>query len=134
MIAISLGIFAAILYVSTFLISTSTTQVGVDSAFRAVENIREAADFIYIHGHPSKIQREVRIPQSVDYLNISENVIRLRINSDPSHTDIYEVAKGNLSSDLSLICSPVCRGGNYVLVFESLSPDWPFDLNITCSS
>lgn len=132
MLGISLGIFASILYVSTFLISTSTTQVGVDSGFRAVETIREAADFIYIHGYPSKIQREVRIPTSVEELVISGKIVRLRIVSDPSYTDIYEVTKGTMTSDISLICSQsICKGGSYVMVFESLPPGSNYDLNVT---
>jgi uncharacterized protein (UPF0333 family) len=133
MLAISLGIFAGILYVSTFLISTSTSQVGVDSGFRAVQTIREASDFIYIHGHPSKIQTQVRIPNNVEEVEISEQIVRVRIANYDSYTDIYEITKGNMSSNISLICPGQgnCKGGNYVLVFESIQPGAGYDVNIT---
>ncbi|MEM2918405.1 MAG: hypothetical protein QXY62_02790 [Candidatus Altiarchaeota archaeon] len=133
MLAISLGVFAAILYVSTFLISTSTTQVGLDTAFRAVQTIREASDFIYIHGHPSKIQTQIRIPTNVEELKIANRSVKLSITSYNSYTDIYEVTKGNLTSDISLICPTTrsCKSGNYVFVFESLAPETGYDVNIT---
>jgi len=133
MLAISLGIFAIILYVSTFLISTSTMQVGVDSAFRAVQTVREAADFIYIHGHPSKIQTQVRIPGNVEGFKISGQSIKITLSSYQSYTDIYEVTKGNLTSDISLICPSqnFCKSGNYVLVFESMPPGSGYDVNIS---
>ena len=133
MLAISMGIFAAIFYMSTFLISSSTTQVGVDSAFRAVQTIREASDFIYIHGHPSKIQTQVRIPGSIEGLKIVNQSVKLSISSYNSYTDIYEVTKGNLTSDISLICASQisCKAGNYVLVFESLPTGAGYDLNVT---
>lgn len=133
MLAISLGIFATILYVSTFLISTSTTQVSLDTAFRAVETIREASDFIYIHGHPSKIQTQIRIPTNVEELKIANKSVKLSITSYNSYTDIYEVTKGNLTSDISLICpnQKSCKSGNYVFVFESLAPGRGYDVNIT---
>lgn len=133
MLAISLGIFAAILYVSTFLISTSTTQVSLDTAFRAVQTIREASDFIYIHGHPSKIQTQIRIPTNVEEIKIANRSVKLSITSYNSYTDIYEVTKGNLTSDISLICPTPrsCKSGNYVFVFESLAPGMGYDVNIT---
>ncbi len=129
-LAISLGIFATILYFSTSLISTSHTKVGVDSAFRTVQAIKEAADYIYLSDHPSKTQKQVRVPQSVEEVEISEKVIRVRVASDPSYTDIYAVTRGNLTSYLPLICSPICKGGNYVLEFESLSPEFGYDLEV----
>ena len=134
MLAISLGIFSLILYVSTFLVSTSTSNVGIDSAFRAVETIREAADFIYIHGHPSRIEREVAIPKAVEELEISGHVVRMRVISYPSYTDVYEITKGNMTSDLRLVCpNKICKGDTYLFVFKSLPPiPKSYDVNVTC--
>ncbi len=131
-LALALGVFSAILYVSTSLIVSSSTQLGVDSALRAVQEIKEASDFIYIRGHPSKTQIEVRIPGNIEDVSIANSVVRLRVSVADSYTDIYKVTKGNMVSDISSICPGApCREGYYVLSVESLPPDSPYDVNIT---
>ena len=123
MFALSLCIFAAILYATTSLFSNASTQVGVNSAVRAVDKIKEQADFIYVHGHPSKTQVSVQIPSNIENISISGRVVKLSISSGPSYTDIYDVTKGQIEGNdaVSYMCqSGICKEGNYVLVFESL--------------
>jgi len=131
-LALALGVFAAILYVTTMLIVSSSSQLGIDSAVRAVQEVKEAADFIYIRGHPSKTQINVRIPSNIEDMSINNSVVRLRISVANSYTDVYQVTKGNLSSDISPMCpGGVCREGYYVLSVESLPTENPYDVNIT---
>jgi len=119
MLGISLAVFAAILYVTNNLISTSSAQIGVDSAFRAVVKMREAADFIYVHGHPSKTQINVYIPPNVEKVSVdNNNSISVRIALGQYYTDIYEVTKGKVYGNLSSLQ----REGYYVLNVES-QPD-----------
>jgi len=125
MLALSLGIFVAILYVATSLISTASSHIGIDSAYRAVQEIREKADFIYIHGHPSKTQSNVYISPSVENVSINGKTVRIRVSVDHSYTDIYAITKGQLTGDLSSIK----REGYYVLNIESTPNDL---VNITC--
>jgi uncharacterized protein (UPF0333 family) len=132
MLAISLLIFAAIIAFSLTLINNVKSQLGVDSAFKAVEEIKEASDFIYVHGHPSKIRRNVRIPSGIDNVTISGNIIRLSVSTGPSYTDIYDVSKANITADrvVDFICSNgVCKEGNYVFNLESMESG--YDVNIT---
>ncbi|MBU4342163.1 MAG: hypothetical protein KJ928_06165 [Candidatus Altiarchaeota archaeon] len=132
MLALALGVFAAILYVSTSLIISSSTQLGVDSAVRAVQEIKEASDFIYIRGHPSKTQIDVRIPGNIEEVSIGNYTVRLRISVADSYTDVYQVSKGNMTSDTSSICPDGnCREGYYVLSVESLPSGGSHDVNIT---
>lgn len=133
MLALSLGIFASILYVTNSLITSSSTQIGADAAFRAVEGIKEASDFIYTHGHPSKTQINVRIPSNIENISIGNKIVRIGISSGLSYTDIYDVTRGNMTSDLSVICpSGNCREGYYVLNVESMNPALGgYDVNIT---
>lgn len=135
MLGLSLIIFAAVLYVATFLISTSGMQVDVDTAYRAVQGIRESADFIYVHGHPSKIPAEINIPPNVESISIEDKVVRIRLFVGGSFTDVYAVTKANMTGAYaaSEICSPVCGEGRYVLVFQSMDPDFSlgYDVNIT---
>ncbi len=120
MLGISLTIFAAILYLTTVLISSSTSQIGVDSALRSVERIKEAADFIYIHGHPSKTRINVQVPSNIEDISIQNHVVKFRIYAGLGYTDIYDVTKGNLTSNLEAICyGGYCREGYYVLNVES---------------
>lgn len=115
MLALSLGVFAAILYVISTLISTSSTQIGVDSAYRAVDRIGESADFIYVHGHPSKTQINVYIPPNTEEMSIQHNTVNMRLSVGPSYTDVYTVTRGNLTGNLSA----VTHEGYYVFTVES---------------
>jgi len=131
-LAISLLIFGAILFVAIGMITESGSQLGVDSAFKAVEEIKEAADFIYVHGHPSKIKINVHIPSNIENISIAGNLIKMSISTGQSYTDIYDIAKGNITADdaIDFMCSGgVCRGGTYVLNVESLETG--YDVNIT---
>ncbi len=120
MLAISLAVFAAVLYVTSILISTSSVQVGVDSANRAVEKLKSAADFIYVHGHPSRTEVNVYIPPNIENMDIvgRNNSLRARVAVGETYTDIYGVTKGKIYGDLSY----VDKEGYYVLRVESTSP------------
>jgi uncharacterized protein (UPF0333 family) len=122
MLALSLVVFSAVLYVTSILITTSSTQVGVDSAHRAVERIRSASDFIYVHGHPSRTEINVYIPPNIENLSIldSNNSIRARVSVGETFTDIYGVTKGQVYGDLS---THVLREGYYVFRVESMSDE-----------
>jgi len=119
MLGLSLGIFAAILYVVSTLVSTSSIQIGVDAAVRASSKIREAADFIYVHGDPSKTEINVYIPPNVEQVEIVGNkTINVRVSVRDSYTDIYDIAKGTVIGNLSMLN----REGYYLISVES-NPD-----------
>ncbi|HIE33787.1 MAG TPA: hypothetical protein EYP86_01445 [Candidatus Altiarchaeales archaeon] len=133
MIALSLVIFLGVLYVATTMMTTSSIQISVDTAYRAVQGIKEGADFIYVHGHPSKIQSNIRIPSNVENISIHDQVIRMRLSLGDAYTDVYAVAKGNLNSSVeSNICTTeACSEGNYIFVFNSMDPATGYDVSIT---
>lgn len=115
MLAISLGVFTAILYVINTMISGSTSQIGVDSAYRAVEEIKQGVDFTYVHGDPSKTQVTIYIPPNINSISISGKEINLRLDVNPSYTDVYAIARANITGDLSSIV----HEGYYLLEIES---------------
>ena len=127
MLALSLVVFSGVLYITSILITTSSTQVGVDSAYRAVERMRSAADFIYVHGHPSRTEINVYIPPNIENLSIldSNNSIRARISVGKTYTDIYGVTKGRVYGSIH---EYVTKEGYYVFRVESTSDD---TINIT---
>ncbi|MBD3388485.1 MAG: hypothetical protein GF416_05385 [Candidatus Altiarchaeales archaeon] len=126
MLALSLVVFSAVLYVTGMLISTSSIQVGVDSAHRAVEKMRSSADFVYVHGHPSRTEINVYMPPNIEEVSIPEtnNSIRARVSVGDTYTDIYSVSKGSIYGDLSQLD----KEGYYVLRVESTSEH---DINFT---
>ena len=132
MLAISLLIFGVVLFVSMNMLMGYNSQIAVDASFRAVEDIKEATDFVYTHGHPSKISIKVRIPSGIENISISGNLIKMSIATGQSYTDIYDITKANVTGDsaVGVLCSGgVCREGYYVLNVESLETG--YDVNIT---
>ncbi len=125
-LALSLIVFSSILYVTNILISTSSVQVGVDAAYRAVDKLRDASDFIYVHGHPSRTEISVYIPPNIEGMDIldSNNSIRARVSVGQSYTDIYGVTKGQVFGNLST----VGKEGYYLFRVESTSES---SINIT---
>ncbi|MBD3260290.1 MAG: hypothetical protein GF334_01210 [Candidatus Altiarchaeales archaeon] len=125
MLGLSLGVFAAILYFSSTLIASTSAQIGVDSAFRAVNHMQESSDFIYIHGYPSKTQINVYIPPSVEDVTIfNNNSINVRVGVGEYYTDVHGVTRGLVQGDLSDISTE----GNFVLDIYAHDNEW---VNIT---
>jgi uncharacterized protein (UPF0333 family) len=126
MLALSLGIFAAIMYIVSNLMTTSSVQIGIDSAVRAVGRMREAADFIYVHGHPSKTQLNVYIPPNIENAMVIDNkTINLRIAIKEAYTDVYSIPKGSVIGNLSMMRNE----GYYLLSFES-NPDNSINMTV----
>jgi uncharacterized protein (UPF0333 family) len=126
MLALSLMILSAVIYITSVLITTSSMQVGLDATQRAIDKLKSACDFIYVHGHPSRTEIEVYIPPNIEHLSIpvTNNSVSARISVGESYTDIYGVTKGRIYGDLS----SVTREGYYIFRVESTSDD---AINIT---
>jgi len=119
MLAMSLGIFAILLYITSVLIGSASSQIGIDSAYRTVEEIREAVDFVYIHGHPSKTHIKVYMPTTTNAVSIAganSEVVNVRLDVNPSYTDVYAVTRTNLTGDINTIT----REGYYTLNVASV--------------
>ena len=137
MLAISLLIFGAILYVVWDMTSQTSSQISIDAAFRVVEEINEAANFVYVHGHPSMVRIRVHVPSNVENITLSDNLIKLSVSTGRSYTDVYDMSKANitLADDAADLLCPVvggersCREGTRLLSVESLETG--YDVNIT---
>lgn len=135
MLALSLAVFSAILYVSTTLLQGSQTQIGVDAAARAVVQVKEAADFIYVHGHPSKTQVNVYVPPNIEDVHVGNQTIAFRVSVGRAYTDVYAIAKGNITSEVCPNDEQCMRTneGYYLLNVESVddASGSPYDVNVT---
>jgi len=116
MLAISLGVFTAILYVINTMVSSSSSQIGTDAAFRAVEEIKEGVDFVYVHGDPSKTQVSVYIPPNIQGVYVNGKEVSIRLDVLPAYTDVYAVAKADIT-EVGL--SSINHEGYYLLEIES---------------
>lgn len=134
MLALSLIIFAAIITFSMTMLGSVRSQLSTDSAYKAVEEIKESADFIYVHGDPSKIRRTIRIPANVENVTLNGSLIMLSISVGQGITDIYDISKGNITADDAvnnyLCVNSTCREGNYPLNFQSIDSTG-YNVNIT---
>jgi len=119
LMAIALLVLSIVLSVATNLMFGSASQRGIDAAKRTVETIREKVDFIYIHGHPSRTQTRVIIPNNINNITIRDHFIRLRVDVGNYYTDVYEITKANLTANISGICGGGCSPGNHLLIIES---------------
>ncbi len=116
MLAISLGVFTAILYVINTMVSSSSSQIGTDAAFRAVEEIKEGVDFVYVHGDPSKTQVSVYIPPNIQGVYVNGKEVSIRLDVFPAYTDVYAVAKAGITA---VGFSSITHEGYYLLEIES---------------
>ncbi|GEM_PF-972969 len=122
-LGISLAVVVSVLLVVNNMINASSTKVSISSAYTAMEGVREASDFIYVTGHPSKIQKSIFIPRGVAEANVSGRVVRFRVEVasaiGSSYTDIYSVTKGTMRG---VICNEYCSEGSPTFIFESIDP------------
>ncbi|HDN82966.1 MAG TPA: hypothetical protein ENG50_01230 [Candidatus Altiarchaeales archaeon] len=139
MVALSLLVIASVLYVITTFITTSKTQVNILGADAAVNDMKKAANFIYISGHPSRIEKSIVIPRGVHSIIIQDHLILIRMEvASPatgaaSYTDVYAITKGNLTVYGDICRNNICNPGTYKFVFKSVDPNLGsgYDVNIT---
>ena len=133
MLGLSLLILGAIMFIVTTLMNTSETQIGINSVCRAVQGIKEASDFVYVSGYPSRIKKMIYVPDNIENITLRGRLIKMRVPVEDAYTDIYAITKGNRTKSASLnntlISNP--SKGSYVLVFKSLPIESGFDVNVT---
>jgi len=123
MLALALAVFTIILVASTQLITGSSSQISVEAAQRGVFEIKEAADFVYVHGHPSKLRIKVYVPPNVKESGIeleNNKTVYISLDSPPNQTDVYAVTRGNITGNLSAMW----REGYYIIDVESIDNIW----------
>ena len=105
--------------------SSSQKAIDIDSAEKAVNRLKEAADFVYIHGHPTKLTVDVYFPPDIekDYSFIGNKTIDLAIDVRGEHTDVWRSTRGDIGWDLYGSSEMPVSTGYYQLVVESTPYD-----------
>jgi len=135
MIGLSLLILMGLLVVVHFMTTSASDQMNMNTAHDAVNKLKESADFVYIHGHPTTITVYASIPGNVaesnqsTYLgrpgNLPGRTINIGMLVGDEVNDIYSVTKGNVVGNL-----PKTQG-YYVFVIESTGDDASSPINIS---
>jgi len=128
MLALALGIFSAILLTTSNLLSSSRSQIGVDAASRAIDDLVEASDFVYVHGHPSKLVVRIYVPPNINALTIQDDagvpakgrVFNAKLDIAPSYTEVYGVTRGFITG---IDLDRVDHEGYYNIEIESVDDD-----------
>ncbi len=106
-------------------ISSVEKEIDVDAVGRAVDRLKEAADFVYAHGHPTKLTVSVYLPGDIDSENtfIENKTINIAVDVRGEHTDVWRSTAGNVGWDLYSSSEFPTGEGYYVFLVEST----PFD-------
>lgn len=102
-------------------VSASEKQIAVDSARRAVSALKAAADFVYVHGHPTKLTVSVYLPPDLEPSGtfVGNGTVNLAVRVGSGHTDVWESTRGEVGWDLQGSSSFPSSEGYYVFVVES---------------
>lgn len=115
-----------ILLVAAYTKMTETDkQVDIDSFERAANRLKAAADFAYMHGHPTKLTISVYLPGDAEsrYSYMDNNTINFAVNVKGAYTDVWRSTLGNVGWDLSGSSSIPDSEGYYTFVVETISYD-----------
>jgi uncharacterized protein (UPF0333 family) len=114
----------SILLVASYLhVSDSEKQLNIDSAERAVTKLQSAIDFVYIHGHPTKLEVHVYFPPDIQSAYVSNSTVNLAMGTTEGYTDIWRSTIGEADWDVTDITEMPVHEGYYVLVVESTDFD-----------
>jgi len=109
-------IVLCILLVAAYLkMGQSEKHLDIDAAERAVNELKRAADFVYIHGHPTKLAVSVYLPPDIEFGEsfIENNTINLAMEVTQGHTDVWRRARGDVFGTVP------SSEGYYVFTVES---------------
>jgi uncharacterized protein (UPF0333 family) len=119
-------LFLMILLVASYTrMSASEKQIDMNSAEKAVNRMKEAVDFVYIHGHPTKLTISVYLPKDIDPDNsfIANSTINLAMRSASTHTDVWRPTLSDAAWDAYGDSSFPSSEGYYNFIVESTPYD-----------
>lgn len=77
------------------------TDIYISDAQKAVNQIAESADIVFVHGPPSKITTQIYIPQNVKEIIIQNRTIIFVLETKSGKNDVFSISKANLSGNIS---------------------------------
>ena len=97
--SIILTILALLTYYAQDMTERNRVEIMSSNAVVAVNKIAEAADIVYTQGSPSQITTSVYIPENLQSIEFSNNLIIMRVEVGSGISDIFAKAKANFTAD-----------------------------------
>ncbi len=96
-------------------------QVDINSAEKAVLKLKAAADFAYIHGHPTKVSVSVYLPGDLEGGEsfVGNGTINLAMRVGSGYTDVWASTRGAVGWDLEGSSPFPATEGYYIFTAES---------------
>lgn len=88
-------------------------------AEQMVGQIEEGADFIYTHGHPSKMKIPIRMPKGVTEFSVHNHTINIKLGSKRQWMDV----NGTTKLELIPVGELPTAEGSYIIQLESTEDD-----------
>jgi hypothetical protein len=103
--------------------AASEKQIDMNAAERGVNKLMETADFVYIHGHPTKLTVQVYFPNDISHSYVDNKTINLAMNVQGEHTDVWRSTRGEVGWDLGEATTFPDTEGYFVFIVESTDYD-----------
>ncbi len=75
-------------------------DVNIIQGKKIVDSIVDNSEKVRFIGSPSKTTLEVRMPYNVEHINISNDMVLIRLRTSGDFIDIYRYSKVNLSGEI----------------------------------
>lgn len=118
---LSLLILLVLLNAAQQQVSKTQAQTRMDAVGKAADKIKEAADFVYVHGHPTRLTIDVYLPPELDPERsyIANSTINLALKVGGTYSDVWRGTRGKVAWDARGNSKIPAIEGYYTLVVES---------------
>lgn len=112
----------SVLLVAAYLkIGQSEKHLDIDAAERAVNELKRAADFVYVHGHPTRLTLSIYLPADMEpeASFVENNTIDIAMRVGETYTDVWRRTRGAVLWDFYGSGEMPSTEGYYLFVVES---------------
>lgn len=99
MFSIVLTILAILTYYAKDMTERNSEDIISSNAVIAVNKIADAADIVYTQGAPSQITLSVYVPENLQVVDFSDNIIDMKVRVGSGITDVIATSKANFTTD-----------------------------------
>lgn len=78
----------------------SRREMGETALRDSLEGLADGADMVQAQGYPAKITRNLHLPETTQYTNLTEHYFIVRVRTSAGPTDFTAKTSANLTGDL----------------------------------
>jgi len=98
-VSIVLTMLTILTYYAQDMTEANMEDIVSSNAIIAVNKIAEASDIVDIQGDSSQITLSVYIPEKVNSIEFSNNMMIMKIGTGPNYNDILATSRANFTDD-----------------------------------